>query len=62
VVISIPETTAVAAPLSAAVIVRVTDCPALLAVSVTGAGHAVVNGAVVAVHVKVTVTGVRYHP
>ena len=57
-----PLTTTVAAPPSVAMIVRVTDWPAALRVSVTGAGHAAVSAALVCWHGKVRVTGAAYHP
>ena len=57
-----PRTVMLAAPPSAAVMLRVTACPAPSAVSRTGAGHGVVSGEPCGVQVKVTVTGVRYQP
>jgi hypothetical protein len=57
-----PLTTTVAAPPSVAMMVRVTDWPGALRESLTGAGHALVSGALVCSQVKVIVTGVEYHP
>jgi hypothetical protein len=57
-----PLTTTVAAPPSVAMIVRVTDWPAALRDSVTGAGHAVLRGPLVGRQRKVTVTAVACHP
>ena len=51
-----------AAPPSAAVTVRVTDCAAALRDSVTGAGQGAVSAALVGEHEKVTVTGPVYQP
>src|SRR5690242_7753905 len=58
----IPVTVTVATPPSVAVIVRVTERPAVLRSRWTGAGHGRVNGAPLVEQLNRTVTGVRYQP